>query len=75
MSQTYSDAFTIGTSGTSGGCMALHNSTSATLTAVVVPWRNTPGTTAPVALPAGGILPLKVRTVVSVSANGLVGFN
>ena len=75
MSQTYTEAFTIGTTGTSGGCMALHNPTATTVTAVVVPWRNTTGVTAAIAVPAGGILPLKVREVKSTSTGGLVGFN
>lgn len=82
MSQTYTEAFTIGTAGTSSGCMALHNPTGSPVTAVVVPWRfsgngsPTPvGATCAVAVAAGGILPLKVREVKSTSAGGLIGFN
>ena len=75
MSQTYTDAIVIGTAGTSAGCMALHNSTTSPITAVVVPWRNNlTGLTLTVAIPAGGILPLKVREVKSTTA-GLVGLN
>jgi hypothetical protein len=75
MSQTYTYAFSIPTSGTSSGCMALHNSTGSPITAVVVPWVNLSGATAPVAIPAGGILPLKVREVKSGAGAGLVGLN
>jgi len=79
MSQTYTEAFSIPTGGSSAGCMALHNSTSSPITAVVVPWRfngngGFGGATCAVAIPAGGILPLKVREIKSAGA-GLIGFN
>ena len=80
MSQTYTEAFTISTAGSSAGCMALHNPTGSSVTAVVVPWRfngngGAGGATCAVAVPAGGILPLKVREIKSTSAGGLIGFN
>lgn len=74
MSQTYTEAFTIGTSGSSAGCMALLNATTTTATAVVVPWRNSSGVTCSVSLAPGEILPLKVREVKS-STQVLTGLN
>ncbi len=80
MSQTYTEAFTISTAGTSAGCMALHNPTGSTVLATVVPWRNrnnggSGGVTAAVAIGPGEILPLKVREVKSGATNTLIGFN
>ena len=77
MSQTYTEAYAL-TAGVTLGCMALHNPTASTITAVVVPWRNSTnggagGVTAAVAVPPGGILPLKTRQVVS--GTGLIGLN
>ena len=74
MSQTYTEAFTIGTAGTSSGCMALMNATSTPATAVVVPFRNTTGVTCGVSLAPGVILPIKVREVKS-STQVLTGLN
>lgn len=65
MSQTYTEGFTIPTTGTSAGCMALLNATTTAATAVVVPWRNAPGVTCGISLAAGEVLPLKVREVKS----------
>lgn len=74
MSQTYTEAFTIPTAGTSAGCMALLNATGTTATAVVVPFRNTSGTTCGVSLAPGVVLPIKVREVKS-STQILTGLN
>jgi len=66
MSQTYTEAFTISTAGTSAGCMALLNATSSAGTAVIVPWRNAAtGTTCAVSLAPGVILPIKTKEVKS----------
>lgn len=80
MSQTYTEAFSIPAAGSSYGCMALHNATGSTIIASVVPWRyngngGVGGPTAGVAVPAGGIVPLKVREIKSTSAAGLFGLN
>lgn len=70
MSIMFTEAFRIGTAGTSSAGFALHNPNTTTQTAVVVPFRNTvAGATVDVALQAGQILPLKFREVRSASAN------
>lgn len=74
MSQTYTEGFTIPTSGLTGGCSALLNATATTATAVVVPWRSTSGGTCNISLSPGTILPMKVRRVVS-STQELTGLN
>jgi hypothetical protein len=81
MSQTYTEAFAIG-SGSSLGCMAIHNSTGSLITATVVPFRNSGngsqspvGATCAIAVAAGDILPLKVREIRTTRAPGLIGFN
>lgn len=69
---SYTDAFTIPTAGISFAGMAIHNPTSSTATAVVVPFRRDNGATFPVALQAGQVLELKFREVKSASV-ALVG--
>ena len=64
----YTDGFRIPTAGISFAGMALHNPTTSTVTAVVVPSRKADGSTLPVALQAGQVLELRFREVKSASA-------
>lgn len=75
MSQTYTLAFAIPTSGISGGCMALHNSTASAISAVVVPFHAPTGTTAAVSIGGAATLSLRTREIKSASGAGLVGFS
>lgn len=70
----YSEAFRIPTAGVSFAGMALHNPTTGTATAVIVPFRNAGGATFPVALQAGQVLEIKFREVKSagVTLTGLL---
>lgn len=65
MSITYTFGQTITTAGVTGPTFnALHNpETSSTITAVVTPARNQDNDTITISIPAGGVLPLKVRQV------------
>ena len=65
MSITYTFGQTITTAGVTGPTFnALHNpETSSTITAVVTPARNQDNDAITISIPAGGVLPLKVRQV------------
>ena len=65
MSITYTFGQTITTAGVTGPTFnALHNpATNSPITAVVTPARNQDNDTITISIPAGGVLPLKVRQV------------
>ena len=66
MSITYTSGQTITTAGVTGPTFnALHNpgTNSTPITAIVTPARNQDNDTITISIPAGGVLPLKVRQV------------
>jgi len=65
MSMIFTDAFRIGTAGTSGDGFGLHNPNSTGVTVVIVPFRRTDGTTCDIYLQAGQLFPIKFREVKS----------
>jgi hypothetical protein len=74
MSMTYTFGQTISTAGITGMFNALHNNTTSPIIVTVTPVRNEANTTVTVSVPAGGVLPLKVKHA-KPNSTGIVGLS